>query len=82
MVMNGVRFKFDHFILNNFNLMVQQEDKDQEDAIAERKRRQREERERIRSRGRAKVRDNDLDPMDPAAYSDIPRFGSASTSRL
>lgn len=57
---------------------MEQEDKDQEDAIAERKRRQREERERIRSRGRAKVRDNDLDPMDPAAYSDIPR-GTWST---
>lgn len=54
--------------------MLLQEDKDQEDAIAERKKRQREERERLRSRGRPKVRDNDLDPMDPAAYSDIPRF--------
>ncbi|XP_026291953.1 polyglutamine-binding protein 1 [Frankliniella occidentalis] len=53
-------------------------DKEQEEAIAERKRRQREERERLRSRGRQKVRDNDLDPMDPASYSDIPR-GTWST---
>ncbi|KAE8750528.1 hypothetical protein FOCC_FOCC002822 [Frankliniella occidentalis] len=51
---------------------------EQEEAIAERKRRQREERERLRSRGRQKVRDNDLDPMDPASYSDIPR-GTWST---
>ncbi|XP_054716109.1 LOW QUALITY PROTEIN: polyglutamine-binding protein 1-like [Uloborus diversus] len=30
-------------------------------------------REHARSRGRPKVRENDLDPMDPAAYSEAPR---------
>lgn len=29
--------------------------------------------ERHRARGRSKVKENDLDPMDPASYSDIPR---------
>lgn len=29
--------------------------------------------EKHRSKGRPKVKENDLDPMDPAAYSDIPR---------
>jgi len=28
---------------------------------------------RERSRGRPKVRENDLDPMDPASYSEAPR---------
>lgn len=29
--------------------------------------------EKQRAKGRSKVKENDLDPMDPAAYSDIPR---------
>ncbi|KAJ1530794.1 hypothetical protein ONE63_005644 [Megalurothrips usitatus] len=51
-----------------------EDDKEQqEEAAAERKRRQREDRDRQRARGRQKVRDNDLDPMDPASYSEAPR---------
>ncbi|XP_071441074.1 polyglutamine-binding protein 1 [Hetaerina americana] len=40
--------------------------------------REREQRESRRGSGRSKVKDNDLDPMDPAAYSDTPR-GTWST---
>ncbi|XP_022191914.2 polyglutamine-binding protein 1 [Nilaparvata lugens] len=39
------------------------------------KQRKREALEKQRSRGRMKKLENDLDPMDPAAYSDIPRGG-------
>lgn len=53
-----------------------------EDAREEKRReeqeRRREARERLRAKGRTKVRDNDIDPMDPAAYSDTPR-GTWST---
>ncbi|KAG8229952.1 hypothetical protein J437_LFUL008525 [Ladona fulva] len=65
-----------------------EEDKDEEDEVESRLKpssrgnrsrdnRERESRESRRS-GRPKVKDNDLDPMDPAAYSDTPR-GTWST---
>lgn len=31
--------------------------------------------EKLRARGRIKLKENSLDPMDPAAYSDVPRGG-------
>uniref|UniRef100_A0A1B6EUH7 Polyglutamine-binding protein 1 n=1 Tax=Cuerna arida TaxID=1464854 RepID=A0A1B6EUH7_9HEMI len=39
------------------------------------KRRRLEEMEKSRAKGRNKLKENNLDPMDPAAYSDIPRGG-------
>lgn len=33
------------------------------------------EQEKLRARGRVKLKENNLDPMDPAAYSDVPRGG-------
>ncbi|XP_021937459.1 polyglutamine-binding protein 1 isoform X2 [Zootermopsis nevadensis] len=49
-----------------------------EEKRREEQERRREARERHRAKGRTKVRDNDIDPMDPAAYSDTPR-GTWST---
>nr|CAD7431284.1 unnamed protein product [Timema monikensis] len=49
-----------------------------EESRREEQERRRESRERERARGRLKVRDNDLDPMDPAFYSEAPR-GTWST---
>ncbi|XP_069691627.1 polyglutamine-binding protein 1 [Periplaneta americana] len=49
-----------------------------EEKRREEQERRREARERYRAKGRTKVRDNDIDPMDPAAYSDTPR-GTWST---
>lgn len=51
------------------------DESDEELKRQEEKRRRKENEERKRSRGRIKTRENDLDPMDPASYSDIPRGG-------
>lgn len=48
---------------------------DTEERLQEEKRRKIEEHEKARARGRTKKKHNDIDPMDPAAYSDIPRYG-------
>lgn len=53
-------------------------DDDREEKRREEQERRREARDRQRAKGRTKVRDNDIDPMDPAAYSDTPR-GTWST---
>lgn len=50
-------------------------DEDMEERRLEEKERKKEARDRARAKGRTKVRDNDIDPMDPAAYSDTPRGG-------
>ncbi|KAK6620880.1 hypothetical protein RUM43_011178 [Polyplax serrata] len=44
-----------------------------DESVPTEKERRRQHIERQRSRGRPKIKENDLDPMDPAAYSDIPR---------
>ncbi|CAH0382322.1 unnamed protein product [Bemisia tabaci] len=49
------------------------EESDTEERLQEEKRRKIEEHEKARARGRTKKKHNDIDPMDPAAYSDIPR---------
>ena len=36
--------------------------------------REKQQEERNKSKGKGRVKFNDLDPMDPASYSDIPRF--------
>lgn len=51
------------------------EESDEELKRREEKRRRREMEEKKRAKGRIKTRENDLDPMDPASYSDIPRGG-------
>lgn len=63
----------------------EEEDEDQEemetehaDVEEDRNKHRNRDRQHDRSRGRAKVRENDLDPMDPAAYSEAPR-GTWST---
>ncbi|XP_075235853.1 poly-glutamine tract binding protein 1 [Lycorma delicatula] len=52
-----------------------EDESDEEIKRREEKRRRKENEEKRRSRGRIKTRENDLDPMDPASYSDIPRGG-------
>ena len=70
-----------------YNLVVLQESDDEEDRRIEMQRRKekekrREEQEKYRSgpRTKSKQKNNDdhLDPMDPAAYSDVPRYESSS----
>ncbi|KAJ9577782.1 hypothetical protein L9F63_005638, partial [Diploptera punctata] len=53
-------------------------DDDKEEKRREEQERRKEARDKQRAKGRTKVRDNDIDPMDPAAYSDTPR-GTWST---
>jgi len=36
--------------------------------------REKQQEERNTSKGKGRVKFNDLDPMDPASYSDIPRY--------
>uniref|UniRef100_A0A1B6KDX2 Polyglutamine-binding protein 1 n=1 Tax=Graphocephala atropunctata TaxID=36148 RepID=A0A1B6KDX2_9HEMI len=53
-------------------------DEESEDEAQRRKdikKRRLEEMEKSRAKGRNKLKENNLDPMDPAAYSDIPRGG-------
>lgn len=52
-----------------------EDESDEELKRREEKRRRIENEEKRRARGRIKTRENDLDPMDPASYSDIPRGG-------
>ena len=54
-------------------LLLQGSDDDREEKRREEQERRREARDKQRAKGRTKVRDNDIDPMDPAAYSDTPR---------
>lgn len=52
-----------------------EESEDEADRRKEIKKRRVEEIEKSRAKGRNKLVENNLDPMDPAAYSDIPRGG-------
>lgn len=51
------------------------ESEDEADRRKEIKKRKIEEIEKSRAKGRNKLAENNIDPMDPAAYSDIPRGG-------
>uniref|UniRef100_A0A1B6CRD3 Polyglutamine-binding protein 1 n=1 Tax=Clastoptera arizonana TaxID=38151 RepID=A0A1B6CRD3_9HEMI len=56
----------------------EEESNDEEDAVEKQreiKKFKLEVQERTRAKGRTKLKTNNLDPMDPAAYSDIPRGG-------
>lgn len=55
---------------------------DTEERLQEEKRRKIEEHEKARARGRTKKKHNDIDPMDPAAYSDIPRYGFVRLTQI
>lgn len=50
----------------------EEENSEEEDGPTEREKRQLQI-EQQRAKGRSKLKENDLDPMDPASYSDIPR---------
>lgn len=50
----------------------EEENSEEDDGPSEKERRH-QQIEQQRARGRVKRKENDLDPMDPAAYSDIPR---------
>ncbi|XP_063238086.1 polyglutamine-binding protein 1 [Bacillus rossius redtenbacheri] len=57
---------------------VSDDEEAREEKQREEQEKRREAREKERAKGRLKVKDNDLDPMDPAAYSETPR-GTWST---
>lgn len=50
-----------------------EEEHSEDESVVTKKDKRQQQIEQQRAKGRSKVKENDLDPMDPAAYSDIPR---------